>query len=390
VTTWVAFLWGVGLAYGFAIAAAAYLLKEAFGEPLYEAFLEWQERRLPPDPIEARLARPQENIRSETFVISDLHIDTWYKVPLISGKTREQHFGEFLDTILGSALELYVNGDLVDMPPNPREEWTTPDGSHTLRESLLPKYAPIFAKLADFNAGAQPTMTMYMAGNHDMAASGVRWLLHHLYDLLPGAKLPFQSVWYGNFVISLPYTEDPPQAKFRFLMEHGHYHDPVLVLYLLQFVIGVVSSNLKAAMDSLTVGGQRRSSIHSLPPAPGIVVNPLPTGEPFSHRIVKWRWRWKARRQLGFMNRRFIQAGQQPIDGILMGHTHLPDFYVYRQGEVHGKVYVNTGDWSGDTGHATYAVITDDGLVYLYDWHRNRAPQHSRRYSAHHSQSPAS
>jgi hypothetical protein len=131
-------------------------------------------------------------------------------------------------------------------------------------------------------------MTMYMAGNHDMAASGVRYLLHHLYSLLPGIKLPFQSVWYGHFVISLPYTEDPPKAKIRFFMEHGHYHDPVLVLYLLQFLVGVVSSNLEAAMDSLTVGGQRRVSSQALPPPPGVMVKPLPLGrEPFAHRIVK-------------------------------------------------------------------------------------------------------
>jgi UDP-2,3-diacylglucosamine pyrophosphatase LpxH len=82
------------------------------------------------------------------------------------------------------------------------------------------------------------------------------------------------------------------------------------------------------------------------------------------------------------MNRRFIQAGQEPLDGILMGHTHLPDFYVFRQGGVRGKLYANTGDWSGDTGHATYAVITENGLVYLYDLRTNRAPHHARRYTA--------
>ncbi len=76
------------------------------------------------------------------------------------------------------------------------------------------------------------------------------------------------------------------------------------------------------------------------------------------------------------MNRQFMQAGEEPLDGILMGHTHLPDSYVFRQGAVRGKLYVNTGDWSGDSGHATYAVITEDGLVYLYDWHTNRAPHH--------------
>lgn len=68
--------------------------------------------------------------------------------------------------------------------------------------------------------------------------------------------------------------------------------------------------------------------------------------------------------------------GHEPLAGILMGHTHLPDHYVYRLGSLRGKTYVNTGDWSGDTGHASYAVVTDDGLVYLYDWHTNPAPHH--------------
>lgn len=58
----------------------------------------------------------------------------------------------------------------------------------------------------------------------------------------------------------------------------------------------------------------------------------------------------------------------------------MPDFYVFRQGRVRGKVHVNTGNWSGDTGHATYAVITEDGLVYLHDWHRNPALHHRGRY----------
>jgi UDP-2,3-diacylglucosamine pyrophosphatase LpxH len=373
-------LWGIGVAYGFAIAGILYLLKQSLGEPLYEALLEWWERHLRPDPVEERLARPQEITRGETFVISDLHIDTWHKLPSIDGKSREQHFREFVRTIKSSALELYINGDLVDMPPHPGEEWTSPEGVH-LRQSLLPKYASIFAELADFNAGGEPTMTMYMAGNHDMAASGVRYLLHHLYDLLPGAKLPFQTVWYGHFIISLPYTADPPKAPFRYFLEHGHYHDPVLVLYLLQFVVGVVSSNLKAAMDSLTVGGQRRTSPTSMPPPPGVRVEARrEEKETFERRVVKWRWRWKARRQLGRVSRLAIRAGQEPLDGILMGHTHTPDFYVFRLGGVRGKVYVNSGDWSGDTGHATYVVITEDGLVYLYDWHSGSAPHHRRRY----------
>jgi UDP-2,3-diacylglucosamine pyrophosphatase LpxH len=373
---WTAVAWGGALAYGFAFATLLYLVKESLLEPLGEALLEWWERRLPPDPVEEKLARPQERTWGETFIISDLHIDTWHRVPLIGGEPREQHFADFLGVIKRTALELYVNGDLLDMPPNPAEEWLGPGGVR-LRQSLLPKYAFIFEELAEFNAGSLPTMTMYMTGNHDMAANGIRYLLHHLYDLLPGAKLPFQNVWYGNFIISLPYTCDPPNAPIRYFLEHGHYHDPVLVLYLLQFVANAVSSNLQAAMDSLTVGGQRRTSPKSSAPRPGIAGAGLPPGnDTFMHRLVKWRWRWKARRRLTGMNRQEIRMGHEPLAGILMGHTHLPDHYVYRLGSLRGKTYVNTGDWSGDTGHASYAVVTDDGLVYLYDWHTNPAPHH--------------
>lgn len=376
---WQAFAWGAGLAYGFAIAAVLYLLKQAFLEPLYEALLEWWEKRLKPAPVEAATSQPQRLLQSETFVISDLHIDTWHKVPLIEGKTRQQHFEKFLDAIKRTALELYVNGDLVDMPPHPAEVWTDPDGRVTLRQTLIPKYAPILRKLAQFNAGDERTrtMTMYMAGNHDMAGSGIRYLLHHLWDLVPDARLPFQNVWYGHYIIHAPYGATEGSAQYRFLMEHGHYHDPVLVLYLLQFVVGVMASNLEAAMDSLTVAGQRRLSPKAAPPTPGVAAaRPAAARETFGHRIVKWRWRWKARRQLGRMNRRAKEAKERPLDGILMGHTHIPDYYVFRLGGVHGKVYVNTGDWSGDTGHASYAVITQEGIVHLYDWHANRPAHH--------------
>jgi UDP-2,3-diacylglucosamine pyrophosphatase LpxH len=361
------------------MAAVMYIFKQAFLEPLYEAYLEKRERGLPPDPVEDKLSRPQERTGAETFVISDLHIDTWHKQPPIEGKTREQHFNEFLQVIKATALELHINGDLVDMPPHPAEEWIDEGGllSAPLRQSLLPKYASVFAKLAEFNAGPEPTMVMYMAGNHDMAASGVRYLLHHFYDLLPGVKLPFQSVWYGHFIITTPFTEKAEKASARYFIEHGHYHDPVLILYLLQFLVGVVSSNLEAAMASLAVGGQRRVSPTATPPPPGVVTGMLPEeSETFMNRIVKWRWRWKARRQLGTRNRNEVEAGHEPLDGILMGHTHMPDFYVFRLGGVRGKIYVNVGDWSGNTGHATYAVITEDGLVYLYDWHRNPARHH--------------
>jgi hypothetical protein len=129
-------------------------------------------------------------------------------------------------------------------------------------------------------------------------------------------------------------------------MEHGHYHDPVLILYLMQFVAKVISSNLEAAMDSLTVGGQRRRSLNTPAPPPGVVVGRIPTEkENFGHQIVKWRWRWKARRRLGHMNQRVVQLGKEPLDGILMGHTHVPDFHVFRLGGLKEKIYANTGDW---------------------------------------------
>ena len=40
--------------------------------------------------------------------------------------------------------------------------------------------------------------------------------------------------------------------------------------------------------------------------------------------------------------------------------------------------YVNTGDWMGETGHGTYTVISQDGVVSQYDWldEQKRAPHH--------------
>jgi len=59
----------------------------------------------------------------------------------------------------------------------------------------------------------------------------------------------------------------------------------------------------------------------------------------------------------------------------------LPDRYTYRAGRAKGMTYINTGDWMGDTGHGTYTIITQDGVVSQYDWldREKRAPHHAGR-----------
>lgn len=373
--------YGVGVAVGFAMAVAALVLKGVMVDPLVEAVYEWWEGRLPRTEFEQRLAQPQVEFRSETIVISDLHVDTWDRAPVIAGRRRWYHFRDFLRAVRPRAIELHVNGDIADMPMHPAERWHVP-GDGDLLQSLLPKYARVFMRLAAFNGRGEPPIAMYMAGNHDLAASGVRYLLHHRYEVLRRAPLPFRSVWYGHFIVDVPYVADAGavQPAGRYFIEHGHYHDPVLALYLVHYLAGAVSSNLEAALDSVTVAGQRRLSPRAPIPPPGVNVREaadVPGRRPSAtYRFVMLRWRWRARRALAARNAREVRRGAPPLSGIVMGHTHMPDFWVYRLGRVRGKVYVNTGDWSGLTGHATYAVISQDGLVYLHDWHWKRSAHH--------------
>ncbi len=372
-----AFFYGLGVGYGVLWVGLVIFIWQAVGKPFIEWCLEWYEQRvLPAHPYEARsfVLPPQ----GEIVVISDLHIDTWDRAS--EGRpARERAFFAFLRAIEPTTMELYVNGDLLDTPPHREDTWQG-DGVE-LRGSILPKYETVLAALAEMNNREPlPVTVSLLYGNHDMASSGLRFDLVKRPQLVRSFRLPFNMAWYPNVVLGVPY--DPTrygQEDHRFYMDHGHFYDPVLLLYLRDFLLAAIRADLRRALTSLVLSGQRRGGEHEPIPEPGIAPSRAVTRDQrISYWLTRYRWRWKARRVLSQRSQEEVRQGHRAISGALFGHTHLPDRYTYRWGAAKGMTYVNTGDWSADTGHGTYTVMTQDGVITQYDWldAGRRAPHH--------------
>jgi len=372
-----AFAFGLGIAYGLFWVALVIALKEAILGPGIEWLREiYEQRFVAPYPNENRASTLAGT--GEMVVVSDLHVDTWNRAREGREK-RETSFFDFLRTIERSTMELIINGDLLDAPPNPHDLWEG-DGI-ALRGSILPKYEGIFAQFGGLNNMeplAVPVTILY--GNHDMAASGLRYDLDKRPHLLHMFRVPFNKSWYPNTILAVPVGVKPEgQEDFRFYVDHGHFYDPALLLYLRDFLFAVLRRDLRQAMTTLVLAGQRRSSEHHVIPRSGLVAgDPVTIDQKVGRWLVRYRWRWKARQVLIERNEDELGRGNRALTGALFGHTHLPDRYTYRTGRAKGMTYINTGDWMGDTGHGTYTIITQDGVVAQYDWlnPQQRAPQH--------------
>jgi UDP-2,3-diacylglucosamine pyrophosphatase LpxH len=360
-----------GIAYGLAVIVLCLVFKHAVAEPVLESLIEAYERRFVPEhPSEGR--RTEFAGTGEIVVLSDLHIDTWDRAP--EGRAeRERLFFEFLRTIQPTTMELIINGDLLDAPPSPDDTWT--GEGVVMRGSLLPKYEGIIAALGDLNnSGPVPLPVTILYGNHDWASSGLRYDLNKR-ALLRRVRLPFNTSWYPNIILGVPGMSGVPagstpfgQEEHRFYIDHGHFYDPALLLYLRDFVFAVLRSDLRRAMTALVVSGQRRSSENESPRRGLVAGEPRTRDGRFTHWLVRYRWRWKARRTLKDRNTHELRQGYRGLTGALFGHTHLPDRYTYRTGGARGMTYLNTGDWNAETGHATYTIITQDGVVSQHNW----------------------
>ncbi|HEX9533017.1 MAG TPA: metallophosphoesterase [bacterium] len=372
-----AFCFGLGVAYGLLWLALVYFLRETVVEPVFEWLLEiYEQRFVAPHTNETRSSRFVG--MGELVVVSDLHVDTWDRAPGGRGK-REGAFFDFLRTIERTTMEVFINGDLLDAPPNPEDTWQRE--GFALKGSILPKYENVLAELGALNNKAPiPVPVTALYGNHDMGTSGLRYDLVKRPHLLQRFRVPYNKSWYPNVILGVPSDlANEGQEDYRFYVDHGHFYDPVLLLYLRHFVFAVLRRDLRRAMTTLVLSGQRRSSEQQVIPQSGLVASkPITTDQKIGHWLVKYRWRWKARRILAMRSHEEVRQGNRPLAGALFGHTHLPDRYTYRTGGAKGLTYVNTGDWMGDTGHGTYTIITQDGVIAQYDWldPQQRAPHH--------------
>lgn len=373
-------LYGIGLVYGLLVIGLLVVIKQALIEPGVEWLLEQYEQRIAaPHSNETR----QSSLagKREIIVVSDLHVDTWERAPEgLAG--REASFKAFLAAVEPTTSRLYINGDLLDGPPNPKDTWTGRPGAperFSLKGSILPKYENTLADIFEFNS-RRPVDVLY--GNHDMAISGLRYDLVRRPQLLQRLRVPYNKSWYPNLIIGVPPArpdlEGKGQEQYRFYVDHGHFYDPVLLLYLRDFLFAALRSDLREAMTTIVLAGQRRTAEDQVPKQGIAAPKPETRDQRIGHSLVRYRWRWKARRVLTHRNAAEVKQGHRPLTGGLFGHTHLPDSYTYRIWSARGLTYVNTGDWMGETGHGTYAVITQDGVVKRYDWliAEERAPYH--------------
>lgn len=153
---------------------------------------------------------------NHTIVISDLHIDYWTKRK-IRGKSRKEHFFDFLQWCLDTGVrELVINGDIMDLPPyrgqfafQETPETCDADGNCIARQ--------VVERLVQFGAKVPVT---YVFGNHDIGLSGFRCM---------GEK---DITGLGNVNLCYPNYVIPDIGGSRFLIEHGHFYDPFLILYV--------------------------------------------------------------------------------------------------------------------------------------------------------------
>jgi UDP-2,3-diacylglucosamine pyrophosphatase LpxH len=373
--------YGLGIAYGLAITALCLVLKHAILEPVFEWLQEaYEQRFVRPHPNEER--RSEFTGTGEIVILSDLHVDTWDRAPE-GRQERERVFFEFLRAMQPTTMELIINGDLLDAPPSPDDVWV--GEGVKLRGSLLPKYESIIVALGELNNSAPvPLPVTILYGNHDWASSGLRYDLNKR-PLLKRSRLPFNTSWYPNIILGLPGMSGVPagdtavgQEAHRFYIDHGHFYDPALLLYLRDFVFAALRSDLRRAMTSLVISGQRRFSENEAPRRGIVSAEPRTRDARLAHWLVRYRWRWKARQTLKHRHAHELRQGNRGLAGVFFGHTHLPDRYTYRIGKAKGMTYVNTGDWNADTGHGSYAIITQDGVVSQHNWFDppERAPHH--------------
>ncbi|BDI29804.1 hypothetical protein CCAX7_18550 [Capsulimonas corticalis] len=362
-------IYGFGALCGFAVAVALGTAWVYFAGPAQEWLMErfWD----PPQPA-AIPAAPASGPLG--VIVSDLHIDTWDYAKSGPVSERQTRFLDLLATVKSNPRidSFYLNGDLMDAPLHPNDN--KPESlmlrlSESLANEqgvLLKQYDALLKPLLHLTQpepGQAPVRrAIFQTGNHDIGVSGLRYVQPDMPDYLPG----FQAAWNPSILL----CTDAEGADYPYwtYIEHGHHWDPFLWLYMRYAMMDILRFGHKRREAQLVSGMQRGGKIgmgkqtivpdeHLLPASPrGTSANHFAgMASGLDAKLTLLRYRQAARRTF----REFHREGQKNIQTIVVGHTHHPDRYVFRGGQV----YVNTGDWSGHTQHCAYCVIDPDGAV---------------------------
>lgn len=290
-------------------------------------------------------------MKTKTVIVSDLHIDTWQTAA---------PFREFLAAIGPDTKTLYVNGDLMDMPPA-RGEDVCPAGSPA---------AEAMGALVEF-ARQEDAGLVYVVGNHDVGVSGLR------------INYDFQIPWMGGIAVTYPRVFIPTELG-GIVVEHGHFYDPSLALFAGDLMLGTYYGEARTARAADITSGlirkmQRRNPVTAEKTAAPGDMNPEappPAGcRSVGRNIIKAitsrtgnvadkftpeMWRQAAQKALADYNAAAPAA--ERASTIVFGHTHIAD----RAEWAGGGQYFNTGAWTG--GNMDYLEIDETGGITQKTW----------------------
>lgn len=317
-------------------------------------------------------------IKDATIVVSDLHIDTWTDRPIgDTGKSKREHFFELLDWAEKVGVrELVINGDLMDFPPyKGHRVFSDPDS----------EAKPVAERLIQFG---QRVPVTYVFGNHDIGISGYRCMAADNVD--PLATL---SLCYPVYVIDY-------HPNTTILVEHGHFCDPALLLYLRDLAKRTYSpSHFEDMMWTMQRRDLKRPDERVEPGALATVeVTPgenayyaakaqqgPPPRETFWSRLwsaikhklgraiapatAEWWWKHGMERMDDYIQKR-RREGEEPKPKLyqIYGHTHRADPRDEMAQRGVKCRYINCGTWTEAGDEGWYLDVTPEGMVWLQDW----------------------
>ncbi|MBS1717578.1 MAG: metallophosphoesterase [Armatimonadetes bacterium] len=304
-------------------------------------------------------------------IVSDLHIDTW-KDPTGQRTDKSPEFLAFLDQVQESGIPTFIlNGDLWDAPPFQLNQMDpTPLQVNQLNGALHVSDWPVFGGIGhpgifqDWDEpilhrlaalGASGCNLIYGAGNHDFTMSGLRFISHSK-DISWSPSISFD--WMDPDSVAA-------NGKRVLRIEHGHRFDIFLWLYLRYSMMDVLRPMTSRSNNGMQRGGKTGVGAPANQNIDPRQIDPLAKSPP-KVEAPKMIFRFFARLQLFYL--RTLQKGARSMtdvgQALTIGHTHKPDRYRFRSG-----LYVNSGDWSGETPHQTYLLVLEDGSINgPYQW----------------------
>lgn len=387
---------GLGIMFGVSVALMAHVLWTLSAGPMEE----WlTERRKGEKPSDASIPRPDglADLPSQLgdvyrVLISDLHIDTWQHLEQRRSDLKsflkalrlvaepEQQDGK--PSVQGHRVELYVNGDLLDVPLHPAhsEGQSEPLELH-FNASLDQDWEGVFPHQGGNSWVDELLMALrhvvrdddpnvrifYLTGNHDIGISGLRYFRPKARrEVSVGGDqvldLPAHAIWNPTFIIETGIDKKPRWV----CIEHGHLHDPLLWLYMRYAVFDLLRGGTSRREHRLMRRIQREKIGQDR--SAGETMNARPdhpeVADGLGNKIVRLRFRHAARRTL----RRLHRQGK-PVRTLIFGHTHMPERHAMKIGSFWDPrkdvqcEYINAGSWAGNKKDQLYWVITPEGNV---------------------------